>query len=84
MLTVIAIHGIAALDLTILHTNDVHTRFEQTDAYASECTDELEATGLCYGGVARRMTKIKVWLTISDSLNLFQHVPAVLRFSLLH
>ena len=64
MLSVIALYGVASLNLTILHTNDVHTRFEQTDAYAGECTEELEAAGLCYGGVARRMTKIKVWLAI--------------------
>ena len=49
-----------ALDVTILHTNDVHSRFEQADMYGGECTEELEIAGQCYGGVARRMTKIKV------------------------
>ena len=52
--------GLHSLELTILHTNDVHTRFEQTDLYGGECTAELESTGQCFGGVSRRMAKIKV------------------------
>ena len=40
--------------LTILHTNDVHSRFEEMDEHGrSPCNDSK-----CYGGVARRLTAI--------------------------
>ncbi|XP_072036304.1 snake venom 5'-nucleotidase-like [Amphiura filiformis] len=63
--------GVSCLDLTLLHTNDVHTRFEQTDLYGNECTKELEENGQCYGGVARRMTKIKEIRNSVDNVLLF-------------
>ena len=40
-------------NLTILHTNDVHARFEETDALGGPCTSN------CFGGVARRQTIVK-------------------------
>ena len=40
-------------NLTILHTNDVHARFEETNAFGSFCSSK------CFGGVARRQTIIK-------------------------
>ena len=43
-------------NLTILHTNDVHSRFEDINKYGGPCTDVSGAK--CYGGVARRYTKI--------------------------
>ncbi|KAJ8023892.1 5'-nucleotidase [Holothuria leucospilota] len=43
-------------ELTILHTNDVHARFEQFDRYGVSCSAEDAAQGYCYGGVARRYT----------------------------
>lgn len=41
--------------ITILHTNDVHARVEQTSRDSGKCGDPKD----CYGGVARRLTKIK-------------------------
>ncbi|ELT88815.1 hypothetical protein CAPTEDRAFT_124269 [Capitella teleta] len=41
--------------LTILHTNDVHARFRDFTSRGAHCQD----TDGCYGGAARRMTKIK-------------------------
>ena len=35
--------------LRIAHTNDVHARFEETNARGGACSDDE-----CYGGVARR------------------------------
>lgn len=32
-------------NLTILHTNDVHCRFEQANKYGGSCTDEEAAAG---------------------------------------
>lgn len=47
-----------SFDLTIIHTNDIHARFEQFNKYGSICSEENAADGVCFGGVARRMTKI--------------------------
>lgn len=46
---------LAAFRLTILHTNDVHARVEQTNRDSGKCGKP----GECYAGVARRFTKIK-------------------------
>uniref|UniRef100_A0A0B8RXZ9 Snake venom 5'-nucleotidase n=1 Tax=Philothamnus irregularis TaxID=1899461 RepID=A0A0B8RXZ9_9SAUR len=43
-----------SFELTILHTNDVHARVEQTSRDSGKCTGQD-----CYGGVARRATKIQ-------------------------
>ncbi|KAH3736527.1 hypothetical protein DPMN_043098 [Dreissena polymorpha] len=47
-----------AFDLTILHTNDVHARFEQFNKYGSDCSEKEAGSGQCFGGVARRLTKL--------------------------
>lgn len=43
-----------AFELTILHTNDVHARVEETSRDSGKCVVGQD----CYGGVARRATKI--------------------------
>ncbi|MEM7317631.1 MAG: bifunctional metallophosphatase/5'-nucleotidase [Pseudomonadota bacterium] len=47
--------GMAAADykLTILHTNDIHSRIESINKYDSTCSAEDEGEGKCFGGVAR-------------------------------
>lgn len=52
--------GTAAAEykLTILHTNDIHSRIESINKYDSTCGAEDEAEGKCFGGVARIMTKV--------------------------
>jgi len=52
--------GAAAADyrLTILHTNDFHSRFEPINKYDSTCDAEDQAEGKCFGGSARLMTAI--------------------------
>ncbi|XP_048701047.1 5'-nucleotidase isoform X2 [Caretta caretta] len=50
----------AAFQLTILHTNDVHARVEQTSRDSGKCqTRSGGGPPDCYGGVARRYTKIR-------------------------
>jgi len=44
--------------VTLLHTNDVHARIMQFDKYGGSCSDDAAAEGKCFGGVARRATKI--------------------------
>lgn len=46
-------------DITILHTNDVHARFVQFSRYGTDCSDADAQAGNCYGGVARRRTKVQ-------------------------
>ncbi|XP_071469328.1 5'-nucleotidase isoform X2 [Marmota flaviventris] len=44
-----------AWELTILHTNDVHSRLEQTSKDSGKCRN----ASLCVGGVARLFTKVQ-------------------------
>ncbi|ESP03128.1 hypothetical protein LOTGIDRAFT_82528, partial [Lottia gigantea] len=48
-----------SLNLTILHTNDVHARFEQTNKYSSACSEQNQLAEKCYGGYARLIGKVK-------------------------
>lgn len=52
--------GAAAAEyrLTILHTNDFHSRFEPINKYDSTCDAEDQAEGKCFGGTARLVTAI--------------------------
>nr|XP_003474789.1 LOW QUALITY PROTEIN: 5'-nucleotidase [Cavia porcellus] len=45
----------SAWELTILHTNDVHSRLEQTSEDSTKCSN----ASLCVGGVARLFTKVQ-------------------------
>ena len=48
----------ADFDLTILHTNDFHARFEPISRYDSSCPPEDNAAGACFGGWARLETAV--------------------------
>ncbi|XP_069462438.1 5'-nucleotidase [Ambystoma mexicanum] len=45
-----------AFRLTLLHTNDVHARVEQTSRDSGKCTKPEQG---CYGGAARRLSKVR-------------------------
>lgn len=47
----------APMELIILHNNDMHARFEQTDALSKECRQEDALQSKCYGGFARVVYK---------------------------
>ncbi|QQA43685.1 bifunctional metallophosphatase/5'-nucleotidase [Pelagovum pacificum] len=53
--------GSAAADfnLTVLHTNDFHARFEPISAFDSTCAPEDNEAGDCFGGTARLITAIE-------------------------
>ena len=53
--------GAASADysLTILHTNDFHSRFEPISKYDSTCSGEDNAAGECFGGSARLVTALE-------------------------
>ncbi|MGC1494582.1 MAG: bifunctional metallophosphatase/5'-nucleotidase [Sulfitobacter sp.] len=52
--------GMAAADynLTILHTNDFHARFEPISKYDGPCSSEDNTAGECFGGSGRLQTAI--------------------------
>ncbi|MFO0292367.1 MAG: metallophosphoesterase, partial [Rhodospirillales bacterium] len=52
---------LAAQDFTlsILHTNDVHSRIDQVSASGSFCTPQNAAQDRCVGGYARLATAIR-------------------------
>ena len=50
--------GHSGLSMTILHTNDVHSRIEPINRFDSTCSAEDDAAGECFGGVARIKTAI--------------------------
>lgn len=43
----------SGLDLILLHNNDMHARFEQTDEFSAKCNPEDAEANKCYGGIAR-------------------------------
>ncbi len=53
--------GVAMADytLTILHTNDVHSRVEPISKYDSSCSAEDNDEGKCFGGYARLVTAVE-------------------------
>ena len=53
--------GMAAAEynLTILHTNDFHARFEPISKYDGPCSAEDNTAGECFGGSSRLVTAIE-------------------------
>jgi 5'-nucleotidase/UDP-sugar diphosphatase len=49
----------ADFTLTILHTNDMHSRIEPINKYDSGCSAEDDAASKCFGGSARLVTAIR-------------------------
>ncbi|XP_043261264.1 protein 5NUC-like isoform X1 [Colletes gigas] len=47
------------LTLRIVHTNDMHSRFEQTSQLSSICSKQDAEAGKCYGGFARITTLVR-------------------------
>lgn len=53
-----AIPASAEESITLLHTNDFHSRFEPISKYDSGCSAEDNEAGECFGGYARLVTAI--------------------------
>ena len=52
-------HAQADSTVTILHTNDFHSKVEPISKYDSPCSAEDNAAGECFGGYARLVTAIE-------------------------
>ncbi|MDV7145697.1 bifunctional metallophosphatase/5'-nucleotidase [Tropicimonas sp. TH_r6] len=65
--------GAASADytLTILHTNDFHSRFEPISKYDSGCSAEDNTEGKCFGGSARLVTAVEEAKARADNPVLF-------------
>ena len=50
--------AVADTSMTILHTNDFHSRVEPISKYDSGCSAEDNAEGKCFGGYARMVTAV--------------------------
>ncbi|XP_078693633.1 snake venom 5'-nucleotidase-like [Branchiostoma floridae x Branchiostoma belcheri] len=46
-------------ELTVLHTNDVHSRIEEVDTTGGSCSAAEATAGECYGGMARLAAKVR-------------------------
>jgi 5'-nucleotidase len=59
VIAALATPAAADFTLTILHTNDFHSRIEPINKYDSGCGAEDNAEGKCFGGSARLVTAIR-------------------------
>ncbi|MEM9425896.1 MAG: bifunctional metallophosphatase/5'-nucleotidase [Pseudomonadota bacterium] len=59
VLAVSAPMALAEYSITILHTNDFHDRFEPINRFDSSCSEEDNAEGKCFGGMARIVTAVE-------------------------
>ena len=59
--------ALADFSLTILHTNDFHSRIEPINKYDSGCSVEDNDAGECFGGSARLITAARVARAASGS-----------------
>uniref|UniRef100_A0A6B0VCN7 5'-nucleotidase n=1 Tax=Ixodes ricinus TaxID=34613 RepID=A0A6B0VCN7_IXORI len=46
-------------NITVLHTNDIHSHFLQSDSRGANCSEKKAKANKCYGGVPRIVTKVK-------------------------
>lgn len=49
---------IGEMTVTVLHTNDVHSRFLETNKHSGGCTPEDQKRKACFGGFARLHYKV--------------------------
>lgn len=45
--------------LQILHNNDMHRRFVESDSFGNPCSEEFVRDGKCFGGFARTTQAVK-------------------------
>uniref|UniRef100_A0A0K8REZ3 5'-nucleotidase n=1 Tax=Ixodes ricinus TaxID=34613 RepID=A0A0K8REZ3_IXORI len=46
-------------NITVLHTNDIHSHFLQSDSRGANCSEKKAKAKQCYGGVPRIVTKVR-------------------------
>lgn len=58
LILLISISSVYCIDLMVLHTNDMHARFEETSALSGTCKEKNRGTS-CLGGFARVAHEVK-------------------------
>lgn len=58
-IAIISISFVESFNLTVLHTNDVHSHFVEFNAFGGRCAEKLAKEKKCFGGFARQETKVK-------------------------
>lgn len=53
LLTLISLELIDGFKFTLLHTNDMHARYDPISGNGGKCKSGDNASGLCYGGFGR-------------------------------
>ncbi|KXN68189.1 Metallo-dependent phosphatase [Conidiobolus coronatus NRRL 28638] len=46
-------HTTGNFDLSIIHTNDIHSHYDQTNKFGTDCTEAQIIAKQCYGGIPR-------------------------------
>ncbi|KAJ9053016.1 hypothetical protein DSO57_1028365 [Entomophthora muscae] len=54
----LAVFVVSGYELTILHTNDVHSHYDQANQFGTDCSQKQISDKECYGGLARLKTAI--------------------------
>ena len=67
IVTAVSLNTAQAETLTILHTNDFHSRIEPISKYDSGCSAEKNDAGECFGGSARLITAIRAARAASNN-----------------
>lgn len=65
----------ADFELQVLHTNDIQSRFEQTDEYGNMCPDSYpQKGGPCIGGFARLKSAVERFTKEAKNQN---NIPSI-------
>lgn len=67
-LTALSLPAYADYNLTILHTNDTHSRIEEVNKYDATCSAKESAEQQCFGGMARLKAAIDAERTQGGNL----------------
>ncbi|KAH9255863.1 hypothetical protein BSLG_006918 [Batrachochytrium salamandrivorans] len=54
--------------ITLLHTNDLHAHFDESNSGGADCSAESKAENKCYGGIARIKTLVDSYRSKSSNV----------------
>ncbi|KAJ9070872.1 hypothetical protein DSO57_1002932 [Entomophthora muscae] len=59
--------AVGGYELTVLHTNDVHSHYDESNRFGTDCTPQQGEEKQCYGGLARFKTAIDVQRSLHNN-----------------
>ncbi len=68
MLLFLYIACVGSFEITLLHTNNILSHFEETPVTGWDCVGEQAMDGECYGGIARRAAKVILFYSFASWL----------------